>query len=72
MSDDDRRRLQAIPRTSVMIASNKMSVSSQVIPGCSEMKEWNAYICDDDRIGTLIIDSLDADRMDRSVQPVYV
>jgi len=50
-----------------MLADNKMSVSSQVIPGCVRMAEWNAYVCDDDRIGTLIIDSLDSDRMDRSV-----
>lgn len=66
------RNLAILPRTYVMIANNKMSTSSSVVPTCEFYKSWNGYMCTDDNIGVLLFDSLDADRMDRSVQPVYV
>ena len=49
------------------------STSSSVIPGCRLNDDWNAYLCSEQpRIGVLMFDSLDADRMDRSVQPVWI
>jgi len=33
---------------------------------------WNAFKCDNLKIGILAFDSLDGDTMDRSVQPVYI
>ena len=36
------------------------------------MDTWNGWVCTNENIGVLLFDSLDADRMDRSVQPVYV
>jgi hypothetical protein len=68
LSEDGRRRLAALPSIGVMIPTNKMSISSQVVPAdCSLYDDWNAYFCTEDMIGTLIFDSLDSDRMDRSV-----
>ena len=55
-----------------MLANNNMSTSAQVIPTCEYWKNWNAYLCTDDNIGVMLFDSEDPDRMDRSVQPVYV
>lgn len=72
LSDDGRRRLAALPSTGVMIPTNKMSISSQVIPDCTLYEDWNAYYCTDDRIGVLIFSSLDPDSFDRSVQPVHI
>jgi len=66
------RQLAALPRTFAIVASNDMSTSAQVIPDCSYQKSWDAYLCTDDNIGVLLFDSLDGDRMDRSVQPVYI
>lgn len=38
---------------------------------CVFKEKWNAHECKD-QFGVLLIDSLDADRMDRSAQPVYI
>lgn len=32
----------------------------------------NAYVCDEDRLGVLTFESMDEDRWDRSMQPIYV
>lgn len=32
----------------------------------------NAYICEDNNLGILNFESLDEDKMDRSMQPIYV
>ena len=49
------------------------STTSSVIPGCKPNDNWNAYLCSDKpKVGVLMFDSLDDDRMDRSVQPVYI
>ena len=62
-----------LPTTFQVIPDNKESVSSQVIPFCSEMKkEWNGFICENDNLGILLIDSRDPDRMTRNQQPLYV
>lgn len=61
-----------IPANFQIVSNNKESISSQVIPGCTLHSMWNAYLCTNDNIGQITFDSLDADRMDRSVQPVYI
>ena len=44
------------------------STTSSVIPGCKPNDIWNAYLCTEiPKVGVLMFDSLDADRMDRSV-----
>ena len=60
---------------SIISGDNKEpgSTSSSVIPGCKPNEVWNAYECSTKpHVGVLMFDSLDADRMDRSVQPVWV
>jgi len=32
----------------------------------------NAYVCYAEKMGVLLFESLDADKMDRSMQPIYV
>ena len=61
-----------LPQTFQIIANNVMSTSSQVVPQCTKQDSWNAYLCTNDNMGVLIFDSLDADTMDRSVQPIYI
>lgn len=40
---------------------------------CVLKKEWNAMMCvGNDKIGTLLFESLDDDRMDRNCAPVYI
>jgi hypothetical protein len=59
-------------RTYEIISNNVESISAQVIPDCEYQEEWNAWMCLTDKIGQLIFDSKDADRMDRSSQPIYI
>lgn len=61
-----------LPRRFTIISDNKLSTSAQVIPTCDLDRAWNAWLCDTRDIGVMIFDNLDADRMDRAVQPVYI
>lgn len=36
------------------------------------MNDWNAWHCTNSKLANLFFDSLDGDRMDRSVQPVII
>ena len=40
--------------------------------GCEKKDRWNAYICENKQLGVLLFESQDADRMDRSSQPLYI
>lgn len=42
------------------------------MPECAEKPEWNAYVCQKPELGILLFESQDADRMDRSAQPIYI
>lgn len=42
------------------------------VPDCTRLVENNAYICEQRYLSTLMFESEDSDRMDRSLQPVYV
>ena len=53
-------------------ANNKESTSSQVVPTCVKENDWNAYMCENPDLGVLLFESQDADRMDRSAQPIYI
>lgn len=55
-----------------MTSNNKESVSTQVVDKCSKKSYWNAFICDSNDLGMLLFESQDADRMDRSSQPIYI
>lgn len=39
---------------------------------CEKVNDWNAYICENEFISQLVFESLDEDKNDRSVQPVYL
>jgi hypothetical protein len=39
---------------------------------CTRWAPWNGYWCQKGKLGVLLFESLDADKMDRSVQPIYV
>jgi hypothetical protein len=41
-------------------------------PTCVFVKSWNAYVCQNLNMAVLVFQSLDADNMDRSQQPIYV
>ena len=60
-----------MPRSFSIISSDNKepgSTTSSVIPGCKPKDIWNAYLCSErPNIGVLMFDSLDDDRMDRSV-----
>jgi len=59
-------------RTFTIVSNNIESTSVQAMPGCSFQEKWNAWACTTDDIGVMIIDSKDADREDRSSQPIYI
>ena len=42
------------------------------LTGCTLNENWNANVCTGDDMAILEFESLDGDRFDRSVQPVYV
>jgi hypothetical protein len=42
------------------------------IEGCTGHENMNAYICESEKLGILIFESEDADKWDRSLQPIYV
>jgi len=45
---------------------------SEHLTGCEFKENWNAWACDNLQLGMLLFESEDSDRLDRSVQPVYV
>lgn len=62
-----------LPQTFQVIPDNKESVSSQVIPRCVEKKRnWNGWLCQNDDLGIMLIDSRDPDRKTRNMQPLYI
>ena len=74
--EDARTEWPLMPRSFYLISSDNDepgSTSSAAIPGCQPEEAWNAYLCGATTpVGVLMFDSLDADRMDRSVQPVWI
>ena len=62
-----------MPRNFQVIPDNKESVSSQVIPQCVEkIGTWNGWLCQNDDLGVMLIDSRDPDRKTRNQQPLYI
>lgn len=53
-------------------SNNKESVSAEVVPTCQYEDDWNAYMCENPDLGVLLFESQDADRMDRSAQPLFI
>jgi len=45
---------------------------SNTYEGCTFKESWNAWHCLNEKIGVLMFESLDADKLDRSVQPVHI
>ena len=41
-------------------------------PGCSHMREGQAYACRTNNIGMLMFENLDDDAWDRAIQPIYI
>jgi len=42
------------------------------IDNCERYEKMNAYVCQTPNMGILLFESEDADKMDRSMQPIYV
>jgi len=61
-----------MPSTFQVTSNNKESTSAQVVPTCQKKSDWNAYQCESNDLGVLLFESQDADRMDRSAQPLYI
>lgn len=53
-----------------IIANNKEF--SPYVDGCSLEADQNAYFCQTKTLGVMLIDSLDGDRVDRTVSPLYI
>jgi len=45
---------------------------TDAIPNCKKYEKWNAWHCNTDGIGILLFESLDPDKFDRSLQPIYL
>jgi hypothetical protein len=45
---------------------------SDYIEGCDPQPIMNAYVCKAENMGILLFESLDEDRYDRAMQPIYV
>jgi len=63
-----------MPNTFSVLSNNLESDTTNIFDAqnsCEKKDAWNAYLCTDE-YSTLIFDSLDADRMDRSAQPIYI
>jgi len=61
-----------MPTEFQVTSNNKESTSAQVVPNCKEKSAWNAYLCQNKELGVMLFESQDADRMDRSSQPLYI
>lgn len=62
------------PGTFNVLSNNIESDTTNIFEAqnsCEKKDKWNAYLCTDE-YSTLIFDSLDSDRMDRSAQPIYI
>lgn len=64
--------VSGLPAVFQVVSNNKESVSAQVVPTCEKRSEWNAYICQEENLGVMLFESQDADRFDRSAQPIYI
>jgi len=53
-----------------IIANN--SAFAPYIETCEPQASMNAYVCEAEKMGILLFESLDEDRQDRSMQPIYV
>jgi hypothetical protein len=42
------------------------------LEGCKKVSSWNGYVCHTKHLGQLVFESEDADKEDRSMQPIYV
>jgi len=45
---------------------------SKYIPGCTERKDNNLWVCQQSKLAELLFESEDSDKKDRGMQPVYV
>ena len=46
--------------------------ATNALKGCKFNEPWNAWMCQNDYIGMLYMNSLDADTKARNVAPVYI
>jgi len=53
------------------IISNNTGLSPY-LDNCEPYRKWNAYLCKSNSLGIMLFESLDPDKVDRGMQPVYV
>lgn len=53
------------------IISDNVEASS-AFENCKKINDWNAWHCTNSKLANLYFESLDSDKMDRSVQPVII
>ena len=46
--------------------------AANAMSDCEPRSNWNGQICTNRNLGILLFESLDGDRFDRSVQPIYI
>lgn len=45
---------------------------SKKFDNCVKKDAWNAYLCQNDKLGILLFESEDDDSLDRSMQPIFL
>ena len=60
-----------LPNSEFVIISNNPTIVDSS-SSCKLQEAWNAYICDTTDWALLEFESLDSDRLDRSVQPIII
>lgn len=53
------------------IISNNTGLSPY-LDTCTPYREWNAYVCKSNSLGIMQFESMDPDKVDRGMQPVYI
>jgi hypothetical protein len=53
------------------IISNNTGLSPY-LDSCEPYRKWNAYLCKSNSLGIMLFESLDPDKVDRGMQPVYI
>jgi len=53
------------------VIANNTGFAPYVV-GCEPEEISNAYVCEASKLGVMVFESNDYDKMDRSMQPIYV
>jgi hypothetical protein len=58
-------------KTTMQILPNNPDTSQYII-NCTAVAAWNGFICENINIAQLMLESLDSDKEDRTISPIYI